>query len=60
MAIMRESSYVWKFMAVSIAQCVYHVVPGAGWRFVDETDWTCPTNGATWTEPRLAATYFLN
>lgn len=35
---------------------IYHVVPGAGSKLVDETDLTWPINGATCTEPRLAAT----
>lgn len=42
-----------------MAYQAYHVVPGAGSRFVDLTDAICPVNGATCTEPRLTATYCL-
>lgn len=34
---------------------VYQVVPGAGCRFTDDAECTCPGNGATCTAPRLAA-----
>lgn len=38
---------------------IHHVVPGAGERLLDDTDWMWPTSGATWTDPLLAATYCL-
>lgn len=31
-------------------------VPGAGCRLMEDADWMCPARGATWTDPRLAAT----
>lgn len=46
-------------MNAEMMDIIYHVVPGAGSRLVDETDWTWPTSGATCTEPRFEATYLL-
>lgn len=37
----------------------YQLVPGAGWRLVDLTDWMWPVSGATCTAPRFEATYLL-
>lgn len=37
----------------------YQLVPGAGWRLVDLTDWMWPVRGATCTAPRFEATYLL-
>lgn len=41
------------------ANKVYHSVAGAASRFVDLTDCICPISGAEWTDPRVAATYWL-
>jgi len=39
-----------------VFQVVFYQVPGAGSRFTEAADCTCPGRGATWTAPRVLAT----